>query len=371
MQRMSEAVYHVRAVPLPDGDAPVDLWVAGGRLTFVPQAGAEPLGPERGFALAGLVDCHVHLSLDPGRTGLPPASSELIARNRRTNRDCGVLLARDMGTVNEATIALARDGEAPRLHPAGRFLAPEGGYSGAQRATPGAELAQLAAAHAAAGARWVKVIGDWPRGGSGERLPALHEGVANYDTAPLAQAVAAAHAAGARLAVHAVTRAGIAPAVEAGVDSIEHALDADEELVRQMAARGIAWTPTLASFQATLRSAERRGQGDLAAWLRERFERLQHLLPLARRLGITVLAGTDVLPPGTVAREVAALQRSGLPPREALAAASSAARAFLGEPDLVEGAPADLVIYAADPRDDPEVLASPTVIMAGGELVRA
>src|SRR5206468_12858695 len=60
---------------------------------------------------------------------------------------------------------------------------------------------------------------------------------------------------------------------------------------------------------------------------------------VAARLGVTILAGTDMYPPGSIWREVAALQGTDLDPARALAAASTTARAFLGEPALEEGAP--------------------------------
>ena len=62
------------------------------------------------------------------------------------------------------------------------------------------------------------------------------------------------------------------------------------------------------------------------------------------------------------------------PPQErvrasALAAGSWAARRFLGLPGLEEGAPADLVAYPDDPRDDPEVLARPALRVLDGRLI--
>jgi imidazolonepropionase-like amidohydrolase len=362
---------HLQATLLPHGDRPVDLWLDGGRISFRARDGAEPLARPGGFVLAGLVDCHAHLTLDPGRKGLPIGSAELVLANGTDWLAAGTLLLRDVGAASDATqrLRLRDDGLFPRLQFAGRFLAPSGGYGGIQRATAADELGAAAAAQAASGVGWVKVIGDWPRGGAPGALPALDAGELNYPAAALSAAVAAAHAAGARVAVHAMTRDAIAAAVEAGVDCIEHATALDEPLLRRMAARGIGWTPTLAAQQATQRSATRRGQEALAAWLADCFEALRTLLPLARALGVPVLAGTDVLPPGSVAREVAALQASGLEPAEALAAASSSARAFLGEPDLQEGAPADLVLYESDPRNDPELLAHPSLIVLGGRVV--
>jgi imidazolonepropionase-like amidohydrolase len=69
--------------------------------------------------------------------------------------------------------------------------------------------------------------------------------------------------------------------------------------------------------------------------------------------------------------QYAALRQSGLEPRDALAAASTVARTCLGDVQsgLEEGAPADLVLYDADPRDTPEVLELPALIMFDGQLI--
>ena len=54
----------------------------------------------------------------------------------------------------------------------------------------------------------------------------------------------------------------------------------------------------------------------------------------------------------------------------ALGAGSWRARAWLGRPDrLVEGAPADLVAFDRDPRDDLEVLRHPRLILLRGTLI--
>ena len=73
--------------------------------------------------------------------------------------------------------------------------------------------------------------------------------------------------------------------------------------------------------------------------------------------GVPIYAGTDaggVLPHGLIGREVLALRgRSGLAPEAALAAASlGGARLARAGRGLADGEPADLVVYAADPRAD-------------------
>jgi imidazolonepropionase-like amidohydrolase len=71
-----------------------------------------------------------------------------------------------------------------------------------------------------------------------------------------------------------------------------------------------------------------------------------------------------------VADEVSALVEVGLAPVQALDAASWGARDYLGAQVLEEGAPADLLVLPADPRDDVEVLRAPTAVVLRGRVVR-
>jgi imidazolonepropionase-like amidohydrolase len=114
------------------------------------------------------------------------------------------------------------------------------------------------------------------------------------------------------------------------------------------------------------------------------------LVAAAAEAGVTILAGTDSRPHGRVADEIRALAAAGLTPTQALAAASWAARAYLGlgtltpgtltpgtltpgtppPGTLTPGAPADAVIYDADPRTDLSVLDHPRAIILRGHPVR-
>jgi imidazolonepropionase-like amidohydrolase len=55
---------------------------------------------------------------------------------------------------------------------------------------------------------------------------------------------------------------------------------------------------------------------------------------------------------------------------DVLRAGSWGAREWLGLPGLVEGAPADVVVYAEDPRADLGVLRNPRRIILRGRVVR-
>jgi imidazolonepropionase-like amidohydrolase len=64
------------------------------------------------------------------------------------------------------------------------------------------------------------------------------------------------------------------------------------------------------------------------------------------------------------------MHAAGIPAEAALAAGSWSARAYLGLPGLVEGAPADFVVYPADPRTELATLARPERIVLRGVVVR-
>ncbi|MDP9417283.1 MAG: amidohydrolase, partial [Actinomycetota bacterium] len=61
---------------------------------------------------------------------------------------------------------------------------------------------------------------------------------------------------------------------------------------------------------------------------------------------------------------------AGLPAADALAAGSWISRQWLGLPGLVQGAPADLVVYDADPRADLGALRHPARLVLRGRVVR-
>jgi imidazolonepropionase-like amidohydrolase len=257
-----------------------------------------------------------------------------------------------VGAPHAVTLHLASDPTLPRLQAAGRWLAPSGRFypSLHEPVAPDA-LIQAALAEVAAGARWVKVIADW----SGPEL--------SYDRRLLAELVRAVHAAGARVAAH-TAEAGVSDIVAAGIDSIEHGWSLDGSSIEAMARSGAALTPTLSALQSPLPDEappERRARK--GRWL----ERGRTSVALAAARGVTILAGTDIA--GTVVDEVRALIDFGLSPVEALRAATTVARAFLGLPALEDGADADVVTFVVDPREDPEALANPTAILLRGVRV--
>ncbi len=182
----------------------------------------------------GLVDAHFHAALDFEDRGLP--RERLIELNLAALQRAGVLAARDVGQPPDAPW-LEQGG---RLVAARTLLAPPGRYfPGLSEPTPPERLVDTAVAQVRAGARWVKVIADFP-GPDGNWFAAP----ATYPPDTLRAMADAVHAEGGRVAAH-TTGTAAADAVLAGADTIEHGATLDEASIEEMARRGTAWVPTL------------------------------------------------------------------------------------------------------------------------------
>jgi len=350
--------WHLRAVALPDGDEPADWWIVGGRLSTEPVDGARDL--PGGWVAPGLVDAHVHLTFEArDRLGLERGSPELIAAHLDLQRRAGVLALRDAGSLPGVALEAEPDGGA-RVVGCGPFLAPPDFFlSHLYDGTAPEDAVEAARARVRDGWPWVKIVADYPGEESFNPLaPRL-----GYPFELVAAIADAVHAEGARLAVH-VMGPIVGEIVAAGADSIEHGNWADADTVRDMAERGTAWCPTLTTVLGHIEP--------IAAEVppaRALLERQRETLPLAAELGVTLLAGTDEEPHGSVAEEVAAMMRYGAPVDAALAAATTGARRYLGLPGLEARARADVVTFARDPRADVAALREPAAVVAGGRLV--
>lgn len=266
-------------------------------------------------------------------------------------------MIRDVGGLNTVTLDFAQGPMPgrPLVTAAGRFLAAPGRYFPRMYVPTSADqLVDAIRDEVSAGADWIKVIGDFPKWGDAGPLPDSLD--MTYDLDTLGRAVQTVHSLGARLALHSNLPASELVAI--GVDSFEHGTALTRTDVQALGARGGAWTPTLGAIMA------QRDASDPA--LRKRVaeirERLREVLPHALAHGVRVLAGSDVV--GTIAEEIALLADCGLTVEQALAAAGSTARDYLGI-----SADGDLVTYDADPRSNPEILTSPAAVVIRGVRV--
>jgi imidazolonepropionase-like amidohydrolase len=225
------------------------------------------------------------------------------------------------------------------------------------------DLVDVALQDVRAGAHWVKILGDFP-GPDGNWFDAPP----NYPREKVAALVREVHAAGARVMAHSTGRA--APdLVAAGVDSIEHGMVLSRDLLQAMADKRIAWTMTLTTALLHV-GALATQDTPVGAYIRGRLDNLRDLVPLARAIGVPMLAGTDEIGMGALARELQCLEQYGLSAQEALAIGSTSARSWLGFPSAHHHAMhADLVTYDDDPRVDLRALHTPAAIFCGGRRI--
>jgi imidazolonepropionase-like amidohydrolase len=363
--RVATSALRVRATVLPDAEVG-EFFVVGGRITFDRPANSDTVA-DHGFVLPGLVDAHCHVGLAAdGTVPLEEARAHAI-----TDRDAGALLLRDAG-VPHTYVELDAEPDLPRIVHAGRHLARTRRYiRGYGIELEPAQLPDAAAAQARRsgghGTPWVKLVGDWIDRDLGDLAPC-------WPADELVEAVRRAHEAGARVAVHVFGEEALPDLIAAGVDSIEHGTGLDEHTLGDVVRRGIAVVPTLVNVANFEKFAEQATKFPLYA---ARMRRLQSSanarIAAAHEAGVPIYVGTDAggnLPHGLVVDEMLALKSAGLSNADVLAAGSWKARQWLGLPGLVEGAPADFVVYDDDPRADLNVLRNPRHIVVRGTVIR-
>ncbi|MFH8470128.1 amidohydrolase family protein [Streptomyces sp. NPDC017991] len=359
-------VLHVkgRVLVAPD-EARDELWVVDGRVTYDRPRGeaAQDVRTVQGWTLPGLVDAHCHVGLGP-HGAVPDDESE---KQALADREAGTLLIRDAGSPADTRWVDDRD-DLPKIIRAGRHIARTRRYlRGFAHEIEPADLVAYVAREARRGDGWVKLVGDWIDRGTGD-LGAC------WPRDAVEAAIAEAHRLGARVTAHCFAEDSLRDLVEAGIDCVEHATGLTEDTIPLFAERGVAIVPTLVNIATFPRLADG-GETKFPRWsahMRRLYERRYDTVRAAYDAGIPVFVGTDAggtLPHGLVAGEVAELVTAGIPPLEALSATTWGARAWLGQPGLEEGAPADLVVYEQDPRADVRVLAAPRRVVLDGRIV--
>lgn len=362
---MSErANLHIRGRVLagPE-DVRDELWVVDGHVTYERPPLATPPPTLEGWVLPGLVDAHCHVGLDAHG----PVDDSTSEKQALTDREAGALLLRDAGSPSETRWIDDRD-DLPRIVRAGRHIARTRRYirNYAHEIEPG-DLAAYVRREARRGDGWVKIVGDWIDREEGDLT-------ACWPRWAIEEAIAAAHEEGARVTAHCFAEDSLRDLVEAGIDCVEHATGLTEETIPLFAEHGVAIVPTLVNI-ATFPKLADGGQSKFPRWsahMRRLHARRYETVRAAWDAGIPVFTGTDAggsLPHGLVGQEVAELVRAGIPPLDALSATTWAARDWLGRPGLTEGAPADLVVYETDPRQDVRVLTAPRHVVLRGRLV--
>jgi imidazolonepropionase-like amidohydrolase len=345
--------------------------------------------------LPGLIDAHSHLLLHPynetsldDQVLLEPLAlrvARAVSHARRT-LEAGFTTLRDLGTEGagdaDGGIKDAIDQgivPGPRLRIANRAIVATGSYGpkgfdprwqapqGAEEADGLDGVTRTTRAQIGRGADWVKVYADYRWGPAGEARP-------TFTQSELERIVEVARSSGRPVVAHASTAEGIRRAVLAGVETIEHGDGGTPEVFRLMAQRGVALCPTLAAGEAIRQyRGWRKGVDAEPAQITEK--RASFRRALAARVIICNGSDAGVFAHGDNGRELELMVEYGLPPLDALKAATSVNAKLLHVEDRVGairvGFLADLVAVEGDPTVRIADLRKVKLVMKNGDVVRA
>jgi imidazolonepropionase-like amidohydrolase len=220
-----------------------------------------------------------------------------------------------------------------------------------------------------AGADFVKVMTTGARSNELEDPDPLQ-----FTDPELAAVTDEAHRLGYRVSAHAEGLDGCAAAIRHGVDTIEHGMYLNQrpDLLDAMAAAGQVLVPTLSGYywmtglgEDVIDPADAQAQPDMPPMLVElAWHNLNEgaaSMRAARSAGVKIALGSDTSL--AVGLEIQRMVHHGLPPAEALVAATMTAAEALGLDDhigtVAAGKFADLIIVDGDPLTEPHLLSDP------------
>ena len=182
-----------------------------------------------------------------------------------------------------------------------------------------------------------------------------------------------AHRHGKKAACHAFGGEGLRNCVDAGADTIEHAIELDEATADLMKKKGIyleltAYHYSLSDY--TIKDAKATGGKYSLEALREKSGRLA----ISRGVKISFGSGAGPFPHGTQAAEFAYLVKYGMTPAQAIQSATTVAAEMMGWQDRIgsieKGKFADIIAVAGDPLKDITELERVNFVMKGGQVIR-
>jgi imidazolonepropionase-like amidohydrolase len=408
-EQSSSAAEYVRAGKLLDvrsGKILDDqiIVIRGGRIDRLAAAaqvqipgGVKVVDLSHATVLPGLIDCHTHIMLADTDNShyedyLLKDSYQfrtiLATLNVKRDVEAGFTAMRDVETegamysdvdvrnaINQGLIP------GPRLKVATRGISSTGGYAlqgyapqvtvpmGVQIVDGPFEARKAVREQFNYGADLIKIYGT-------DRYRFLPSGqtlsVANFSFEEVQAIIDEARLKGIKVACHAYDGPGLHYCIDAGVASIEHGIQLDDDAIRKMVAKGTYLVPTLQVYCCALEKADLAMSGGKTSRLaihKTSFEK-------ALAAGVKIAFGTDAgsFPHGTQAIEFEWMTRYGMSPLEAIRSATVNAADLMGWADdigaIEAGKYADLIAVDGNVLSDIKQLEHVKFVMKGGEIVR-
>jgi imidazolonepropionase-like amidohydrolase len=363
-------------------------------------AGAQVIDLGDATLLPGFIDSHVHMAMEGSENyyldfyqnslRFPAEQALYAAQYAKRTLEAGFTTVRDLGSGEFISLGLrnainAGVTEGPRMLIANHGIGSTGGHADQapfppDRVHPGgtiegicngpAECREAVRYQIKYGADVIKFM---PSGG----VLSLSDPV---DVPELTQEeinaiISEAHAWHRKVAAHSHGDEAARMAVTAGVDSIEHGSFLSDDTLRLMKQKGTYLVPTLFAGAWVGEKADRFPPA-IAAKARAASAAMQSMFQRALKVGVKIAFGTDsaVEPHGLDAREFNLMVQNGMPPAQALLAATASAADLLGIADKVgtlePGKLADLVAVPGDPLQDIRQTEKVSFVMQSGRIVK-
>jgi len=369
---------------------------------FQPPAGAQVLDLSASYVLPGLIDCHTHLTSRADRydeilsfTQTPFDAAIAGVVNAKLTLDAGFTTVRDVGSPAFAAVDLRKNIDAgyipgPRIVASGPGLSITGGHGDLNNYSPETtvtlfpehrdfriadgpdQVRQTIREQVKYGVDVIKIMASGGVLSKGDQ-----PGAPQYTLEELKVAADTAHQAGRKIAAHAHGTQSIKWAIEAGIDSIEHASLVDDEGIALAKAHGTYFVMDIYNDDYILQAGPKIGMTEEQLTKERGVGQIQRdNFRKAHAAGVKMAFGTDagVYPHGDNAKQFHYMVLYGMTPTEAIQAATIAAADLIGRSadvgSLAPGHFADLIAVASDPLQHVEVLEHVDTVVKGGVLVK-